>query len=269
MNKSHRNLGAKNAADGWRLRRALRIVVLALAASPLSGFSAGAQEISGSVTLYGWLPGVDTDVTSSSGGISASTSVSASNILEALNFAFMAAGEVHYGRFGLLQDVVYSDLGTSGNLSGPLASKVNVDVNMLISTTALSYRAYDQDGWVVEPFAGARYVSFEQNVKITGGGPLGVERAASVDLSWWDPVIGVRGRAPITQRLSAAGFADIGGFGAGSQFTWEIYAGLDYAVTDWFSTVAGFRYLSIDYEDRGADLKLHTYGPVLGATLRF
>ena len=82
-------------------------------------------------------------------------------------------------------------------------------------------------------------------------------------------MIGLRGRAPLTQRLSAGGFADIGGFGAGSDFTWEVYAGLDYAFTDHISAVAGFRYISINYEEGGTDLKLDTYGPVLGATLRF
>ena len=269
MKNSRKDRRAESPRGGRRFRRALRSAALALAAAPLCGFGAGAQDISGSATLYGWLPGIDTDFTARSGAISASTSASASNILEALNFAFMAAGEVHYGRFGLLQDLVYADLGSSGTLSGPLASRVNVDVNMLLSTTAASYRVYDQDGWAVEPYAGARYVGLDQKVRIAGGGPLGVARAASVNLDWWDPVVGVRGRAPITQRLSAAGFADIGGFGVGSQFSWEIYGGLDYAVTDWFSTVAGFRYLSINYDDAGADLKLKTYGPVLGATLRF
>jgi opacity protein-like surface antigen len=58
-------------------------------------------------------------------------------------------------------------------------------------------------------------------------------------------------------------------FGVGSQFSWEVYAGLDYAVTDHISAVAGFRYLSVNYEDGGAELKLDTYGPVLGATLWF
>lgn len=255
-------------ADRRKLTRAARAGSLVLAVS-LVPVAAAAEDVHGAVTLYGWLPGLEADVTSGSGGISASTSVSASNILEALNFAFMAAGEVHYGRFGLLQDIVYADLGTSGNLSGPLASKVNVDINMLISTTAFSYRAYAREGWLIEPFAGARYVSLDQDVKITGGGPIGIERAASVDLDWWDPVVGVRGRAPITDKLSAGGFVDIGGFGAGSEFTWEIYAGLDYAFTDHISAVAGFRYLSINYEADRVDLKLDTYGPVLGATLRF
>jgi opacity protein-like surface antigen len=229
---------------------------------------ASPQELHGSATLYGWLPGLDAE-TSTSGAISPSTSVSGGNVLKALNFAFMAAGEVHYGRFGVLQDLVYADLGTRGNLSGPLASSVDLDTNILISTTAIAYRAFEQQGWSLEPFAGARYVDLEQDVRITGGGPLGLERAASVDLNWWDPVIGLRGRAPITQSLSATGFVDIGGFGAGSQFSWEVYAGLDYAFTDYVSAVAGFRYLSINYEADRADVKLDTYGPVLGATLRF
>ena len=79
----------------------------------------------------------------------------------------------------------------------------------------------------------------------------------------------MRGRAPLTERLSAVGYADIGGFGAGSQFSWEIYAGLDYAFTETFSAIAGFRYLSIDYDQTGTDLKLDTYGPLIGATLHF
>ena len=227
------------------------------------------QDLQGSVTLYGWLPSLDAEVTSRSGGTPAFTSVDAGNVLEALNFAFMAAGEVHYGRVGIIQDFVYADLGAGGNLSGPLASKVNVDTTVLISTTAVGYRAYEQDGWLVEPFAGARYVDLELGVKIAGGGPLGVERAASVDLNWWDPIIGLRGRAPITRSLSAAGFVDIGGFGAGSDFSWEAYAGLDYAFTENVSAVAGFRYLSINYDQGRTEVKLDTYGPVVGAMLRF
>src|SRR5690606_25002089 len=250
-------------------RRAARLIALTLAAAALAGPGAGAQEISGSVTLYGWLPAPDREVDSASGAGAVGTPISATDILEALNFAFMAAGEVHDGRFGLLQDIVYSDLGGSGNLSGPFASKIGVDTNMLIWTTALGYRAYDRDGWLVEPYAGARYVSFETDVRIVGGGPAGLAAAASSDLDWWDPVVGVRARAPITERFSAGGFADIGGFGVGSEFSWEVFAGLDYAFTDHVSAVAGFRYLSIDYEEGGTDLKLDTYGPVLGATLRF
>ena len=108
------------------------------------------------------------------------------------------------------------------------------------------------------------------DVKIKGGGPVGVVVNANSDVDWWDPVIGLRGRMPLTKKLSANGFADIGGFGAGSEFTWEVFGGLDYAFTDTISANAGFRYLSIDYETSSkADVKMEIYGPVIGMTVRF
>jgi hypothetical protein len=245
-----------------------RIAVLGLAVA-LAPAPADAQEVRGSASLYGWLPWIDGEVTSNSGAGSFETSLSAGDVLEALKFAFMAAGDVHYGRVGLLQDIVYAKLGSDATLSGPFASDIGVDTTMLISTTALGYQVYAENGWLLEPYAGARYVNIETDVKISGGGPLGVEAAASVELDWWDPVIGVRGRMPLTEKLSAGGFVDIGGFGVGSEFTWGAFAALDYAFNDRLSAMAGFRYLSIDYDTGKAEVKLDTYGPVVGMTLRF
>jgi opacity protein-like surface antigen len=74
---------------------------------------------------------------------------------------------------------------------------------------------------------------------------------------------------PLTDQLSVGGFVDVGGFGAGSEFTWEIFGGIDYAISDRVSAVAGFRYISIDYEASAADVDLDTYGPVMGLTVRF
>ncbi|MCJ7830866.1 MAG: hypothetical protein MUP74_05705 [Desulfobacterales bacterium] len=241
---------------------------LALAAALLPS-AAPADEWSGSATLYGWLPWMDLKSTPNNGSGSTSISLDPIDILDALKFTFMAAGDVHYGRIGLLQDFIYTALGSSGTLSGPFSSKVDVDVKMLLSTTALGYQVYVEDGKLIEPFAGVRYVNMKTDITITGGGPLGLSRSADVDVDWWDPVIGVRGRAPLTEKLSASGFADIGGFGAGSKFTWEVFGGLDYAFTDRVSANAGFRYLSIDYESGKADVKMDMYGPVLGMTVRF
>lgn len=244
-----------------------RLAALAVAAF-LVPADAGSEELTGSVTLYGWLPWMDMEVTTSSGS-STSASVGADDVLKALKFAFMAAGEVHYGRIGFLHDTVYAKLGDSGSLSGPFSSSVDVDMEMLLATNALSYQVYAENGYLIEPFAGARYVKIETDVSIAGGGPIGIAAGASADVDWWDPVIGVRGRMPLTEKLSAGGFVDIGGFGAGSEFTWEVFAGLNYALSDRFSTVAGFRYMSIDYDTGSADIDLETYGPVLGLTVRF
>lgn len=258
--------------DDWR-RAARRASAGAAAgfvlAAALVPAGAGAQELTGSVTLYGWLPWIDGEVTSKSSGVSAKTSISGGDVLDALKFAFMAAGEVHYGRIGFLHDTVYSELGTDGNLSGLFSSDIEVDTKMLLAINALSYRVYAQDGWLLEPFAGARYVDIETDVSIEGGGPLGLAASASVEVDYWEPVIGLRGRMPLTEKLSAGGFVNIGGFGAGSDFTWDVFAGLDYAFSERLSANAGFRYVSIDYDTSSAEIDLDTYGPVLGMTLRF
>jgi len=254
-----------------RIRSVYRgaIAGLALVAAIGSSDYARAEEWSGSATLYGWFTWMDIEGTPDDGTGSVDVSLSLKDILEALKFTFMASGDLHYGRIGVLQDFVYSDLSFDGRLSGPFASKVDIDNKMLLSTTALGYQVYAEDGKLIEPFAGARYVSTKMDLTIKGGGPLGNKVKGFVDVDWWDPVIGVRGKMPLNEKLDASGFADIGGFGAGSKFTWEIYGGLDYNFTESLSTNAGFRYLSINYEGSDADLKLELYGPVLGLTLRF
>jgi len=259
---------SRTEAPAKLLARGGAVAGLVLAAALLPS-AAPADEWSGSVTIYGWLPWMDLEATPDNGSGSTSISLDPGDFLDALDFFFMATGDVHYGRIGLLHDFIYTDLGTSGRLSGPFASKVDVDVTMLLATTALGYQVYVEDGKLIEPYAGVRYVNMKTDITIKGGGPVGLNKSADVDVDWWDPVIGVRGRAPLTEKLSAIGFADIGGFGAGSEFTWQIFGGLDYAFSPNFSVNAGFRYLSIDYEGSKADIDMELYGPVLGATLWF
>ncbi len=259
---------SRTEAPAKLLARGGAVAGLVLAAALLPS-AAPADEWSGSATIYGWLPWMDLEATPDNGSGTTSVSLDPIDVLDALKFAFFAAGDVHYGRIGLLHDFIYTDLGTSGRLSGPFASKVDVDVTMLLATTALGYQVYVEDGKLIEPYAGVRYVDIKSDITIKGGGPVGLNKSADVDVDWWDPVIGVRGRAPLTEKLSAIGFADIGGFGAGSEFTWQIFGGLDYAFSPNFSANAGFRYLSIDYEGSKADIDMDMYGPVIGATLRF
>jgi opacity protein-like surface antigen len=255
----------------WAVSRRIvsqAIVGLVLAAAVIPS-GARSEELSGSITLYGWLPWIDTEVISHSGAGDLKTSVNPGDILSALKFAGMVAGEVHYGRIGLLHDTIYSKLGDGGTTSGPLQASVDVDVEMLINTTALGYQVYVEDGKLIEPFAGVRYVDIETDVTVKGGGPAAISASADAKLDWWDPVIGLRGRMPLTEKLTAAGFVDIGGFGVGSEFTWEVFVGLDYAISERFSSNLGFRYLSINYEASKADIKMDQYGPVLGMTVRF
>ncbi len=85
---------------------------------------------------------------------------------------------------------------------------------------------------------------------------------------WFDPYIGLRGRYNFTDRLYATAKGDVGGFGVGSDFTWQAEAALGFQLTRSISAEAGYRALGIDYEDDGLTYNTITHGAqvMLGIT---
>jgi hypothetical protein len=96
-------------------------------------------------------------------------------------------------------------------------------------------------------------------------------------VSWVDPVIGARLRHQIAPAWSATVSGDIGGFGAGSKFSWQVLAAVEYEFsrtkTVVWNAMLGYKALSVDYS-RGSGLTHYAYdntmyGPVFGITARF
>jgi opacity protein-like surface antigen len=82
-------------------------------------------------------------------------------------------------------------------------------------------------------------------------------------------VISARGVLRLSDRLSLTAYGDIGGFGLGSEFTWQAFGTLDYQVTESISVSAGFRWIHIDYDKGRTDISLDMGGPIIGASVRF
>lgn len=244
------------------------VAAAALLSSTALTVAAGAraEELTGTMALYGWLPQLDGTTTSRSSGRSVETSISRGDLLKSLDFGMMGAGELNYGRYAFLFDTVYSKLSNGGSVSAVPALSTDVNTKMLLSTFAFGYQAYKENGVVVEPYAGVRYVWMNTDVKVSGG-PIGL--GADIDVHWWDPLVGVRGRLPLDEKWAANGIAEVGGFGVGSDVTWQLYAGVEYAVSEKFTANAGFRYLAIRYSANKTDIDINQYGPLLGMTYRF
>jgi hypothetical protein len=119
----------------------------------------------------------------------------------------------------------------------------------------------------VDVLAGGRYVDLDTGITI--------ENVLDVDRSkdWLDPFVGGRLRLDIIDRLSVSVRGDIGGFGAGSHFTWNMAAILAYQVSQRISTGVGYRILDINYsEGTGANAfryDVQMRGPVLGLNIHF
>jgi len=84
-----------------------------------------------------------------------------------------------------------------------------------------------------------------------------------------DPVIAARLGAPIAPRLSALLQGDLGGFGVGSDLTYQLTGTLNYRASDRFFLSAEGRHLHLDYARGGTRFEGSQTGPIIGATHRF
>lgn len=72
--------------------------------------------------------------------------------------------------------------------------------------------------------------------------------SGSRSATWYDPVLITRLSTDINNKWIFQFRGDLGGFGIGSDFTWQLQAVAGYRFTKVFQVTAGYRYFSIDYK---------------------
>jgi hypothetical protein len=239
---------------------------------------AGAQNLfegwtQGAVTIYGWVPGIEGAQEGPNG--EPIVSLDSVGILDVLDFAFMGTAEIRRDRVGLVFDLEYADLGADGTARGAIIpgaepASASVDTTLLMATGAAAYRVVEEERAWLDVYGGLRF--FNVDADFTARIPaLGfrTDRSASVD--WVDGIVGLRGRAPLGDRLGVTGLVDVGGFGIGSSsdLTWQVQATLDYSFTERFVGRLGYRYMSIDYDTSDLKLDIDLSGPLVGVTWTF
>jgi hypothetical protein len=85
---------------------------------------------------------------------------------------------------------------------------------------------------------------------------------------WIDPIVGLKGLAPIGEsKFFVSGVFVLGGFGLGSDFVDDTIVNVGYQWTKLFSTTLGYRYLDVDYKDGDYLYDVVQNGLVLGLSL--
>jgi len=206
------------------------------------------------VSLYGVAASMSG--TAGLGPIDADVDVGFDKILDNLNFGAMGAVRVGYDRWAVSTDVIYMDVeGSEGSF--------NAKVQQWMVQPQLEYRICEHFGL----YAGARYNSIDLELD----GPLGVNPSNTE--SWWDPVVGARVSLPLGNKFTFNVSGDVGGFGVGSDLTWQAFPYFSWQFTRWGSLQVGYRLLYTDYEN-GSGLNrfkydILTHGPQLGVTFHF
>lgn len=133
-----------------------------------------------------------------------------------------------------------------------------------VLTLAGGYTLIEQAGLRLDAFVGARVWMTKASIGLP---PL--DLSFSDTMSWAEPLVGGRVRAELSPRWSAIVHGDAGGFGAGSESTWQFLVTANYQVSNHLFLSAGYRRLTFDYRGGGRLLHGRLGGPLIGATWRF
>jgi opacity protein-like surface antigen len=196
-----------------------------------------------------------------------------SDILDVLDFGFMTAVEIRKGRMGFLFDAMYMNLSDSADVrsaNGAVSVSAEAEVKQTMLAFAAAWRVLEERA-ALDVVGGLRYSKIDVDVDIDVrlfGGPSG-SVGRSGDKDWVDPYLGLRLIVPVAGGLSLVGYVDAGGFGVGSDFTWQGLAGLEYALSESFIATFGYRYLKVDYDKDGFRYDMVNDGLYAGMTLAF
>ena len=236
-------------------------------------------------------------------------SVDPAQLIDHLNWpdivpAWMSHAEARRGPLSLFNDIVWADVTGSGGFkrtfSGRFASAtfgahVQADYQLAIVETGGAYTVWSQGrqgspgSTAFDLLTGARVwyqnadVSADLTTTLAFSGPRGltirrnraIAKSGSID--WVDPFVGARIRQQLAPGHAIELRGDVGGFGAGSQFSWQAIATYNSPLcmihgipVDGY---VGFRALSADFSQGSGTSKFEwnnvIYGPVIGATMRF
>jgi hypothetical protein len=198
--------------------------------------------------------------------------VPASEVFSHLKIGGMLYAEVHNDKLAFTSDLFYA------NLTQDASTKNNI----ISGTANLKQFLWELEGlyrltpWL-EAGVGARINSISAGVNINYNPPLGGASkpgSAQRTNTWVDPLIVTRLKTVIHDRWLLQLRADIGGFGIGSQFAWQLQPDIFYRVSKLFQVGIGYRAISMNYYNNktGSDYFLYDmqeYGPQIRLGFNF
>jgi hypothetical protein len=192
------------------------------------------------------------------------------DIFSKLKFAGMLYLEAHSSKWAITSDIVYMNLNQEVTHSTLLHSGT-VSAEQFVWETAGFYRITS----FLEAGVGGRLNNLQAAIDVRRNVlPAGTEEVTgSGSQTWFDPIIIARLSTDIKDKWIFQFRGDIGGFGVGSDLTWQLQAYAGYRFSRVFQLTAGYRVLSIDYE-KGANeerfiYNVDTFGPVIRLGFNF
>jgi hypothetical protein len=243
----------------------LSIAAATLPANAQSSSQAGSDEWKYTLAPYLMLPWMDGKTAVR--GLEVDVNVAPSEILSNLQFSAMGSFEARKSRWGVGVDAVYMALGATVDRVPAVGDRANADVDM--NQGAYTFQGLRQLNRKVDFVFGARWNIIQGRIGLKGPQQTVVKDTKQ----WVDPIVGLKLRQPLRDKWHFSMQADIGGFGAGAKFAWQLFPMVGVDVGKRATLGMGYRVLSSDYET-GSQATLFKYDVitqafVLGAAFHF
>ena len=221
------------------------------------------------LTPYLWVPWASFGVRPGNTRIpSASTVIDPGQLISHLTWVpFFGSAEFRYGSYGLVLDYIHAPLKAGVSTQNILFNGANAGLTLDSGTAVFLYRAIAMPDQYVDVGLGVRGWGLDGSISLSQG--LLPAVAVSNGLSWADPLIAARYHHDLGNGFSATAYGDVGGFGAGAHFDWQLLGTIDYAANSWIDLHGGFRDLSFSYGAPRANISVNMFGPIFSATFHF
>jgi hypothetical protein len=215
-------------------------------------------------TGYVWVPG--TSGTERVGDTRVNVDASISDVINGINnldASFRGHYEGNKGTRSVILDLMFTRLALESTTD---LGRVKLKPESWLAEAAVAYTLQrrpltpNKMYATLDALGGLRYSRHESNQElITSGGRSRVQQAST----WIDPFIGVRYFHDLSSKWQLGGRLDIGGFGVGSDFTWNLLTAVEYRFSRKRSLMLGWRILDQDYDDDEFEWDVEMSGPFL------
>jgi hypothetical protein len=237
-------------------RVTIHAAALCIACAPFASHAESIDEWEWMVAPYVWAASIGTDLDT---GIPPTDSDSNfSDIIDKIDGAFQVHAEGQGERFGVFTDFTYLGLEDSKNFPR-VSTRTNLDSRLFELAGVWSPSEGRLKG--LELFGGLRYIDVDLSVDFDPVNPLFDSRRHDIDKSYSDFMLGVRYTWAMGERwrLTLRGDGSTGD----TDGTWNVSAVGQYRVKHG-AWLFGYRYLSVDIEERNNNVDITMNGPMVG-----
>jgi hypothetical protein len=182
---------------------------------------------------------------------------------------FMGQAEFRSGPFGVVTDFMHAPLKSGISTRDILFGGGTGNFTMNTGSAVFLYRALTLPDQYADIGLGFRAWGLEGSIALNQERQRLPPVTLANGLAWADPLIAARYHHDFGNGFAATAYGDLGGFGVGAHFDWQLLGTIDYTLRPGLDLHVGFRSLNFSYGAPRTNISMNMNGPIISATFRF